>query len=147
MCGHAIHEEKAANGEEDDEKYCVGDLWSAFCLFLRRCTSDSLSLSQCYVPMFRHPDCNTPSKHQFECSHPFGNSHVIFVCDCSGSMSDTDGGDSVAEYYWIKDAGANLSYGLNNRMGALYSAIHKFIDIRGTSMICAFYLISNRNVV
>ena len=50
---------------------------------------------------------------------------VIFVCDISGSMSSTDGGNSCAEYKWIKDSG-----GLDNRLGALYAAIHKFIDIR-----------------
>jgi len=99
VCAHPVHEERAAKGEEDEEKFCVEDLW--------------------------HPDCATPSKHSFRCSHPFSDSHVVFLCDISGSMSDQDGGNSVAEYSWIKSAGH-----LDNRLGALYSSIHKFIDIR-----------------
>jgi len=100
VCGHEIHDERAAKGEEDDEKYCVEPLW--------------------------HPDFSSTSKHHFQCSHPFGNSHVIFICDISGSMSCEDGGNSLAEFTWITEA----NEWLNNRLGALYSAIHKFVDIR-----------------
>ena len=51
--------------------------------------------------------------------------NVIFVCDISSSMADDDAGNSKALYKFIKDSG-----GLDNRLGALYSAIHKFIKIR-----------------
>ena len=47
-------------------------------------------------------------------------------------MSDQDGGNSVAEFKWIKDSGS-----LDNRLGALYSSIHKFIKIRvSKGMLC-----------
>eukprot|EP01084_Bolivina_argentea_P129404 228556_1 len=100
VCQHPSHKEKEAKtNEEDETKFCTDMLW--------------------------HKPCKTVTKHQFKCSHPFSNAHVIFVCDISGSMSSVDAGCSKAEYSFIRKAKK-----LDNRLGALYSAIYKFIDIR-----------------
>ena len=79
----------------------------------------------CLFNLNRHKPCKSATGHNFKCSHPFGNAHVIFVCDISGSMSSGDGGNSRASYKFIKDSGS-----LDNRLGALYSAIHKFVQLR-----------------
>eukprot|EP01084_Bolivina_argentea_P051018 93846_1 len=50
--------------------------------------------------------------------------HVIFISDKSGSMGATDIVPIGAEYDFIKHKG------LDNRLGALFSAIHDFIQIR-----------------
>eukprot|EP00483_Globobulimina_turgida_P000912 UN00913 len=68
---------------------------------------------------------STPTGHTFNCKHPFSDCHVIFLCDISGSMDSTDGGASQAQFTFIRDAPR-----LNNRLGALYSAIHNFLDVR-----------------
>ena len=113
VCGHPSHKESEEKTKEEDEtKYCVEDLW--------------------------HKPCRTATGHNFKCSHPFSNAHVIFICDTSGSMSDMDKGKSKAEYSFISDysgrsydsTSSTYHWGLNNRLGALYSSIHKFIQIR-----------------
>ena len=53
------------------------------------------------------------------------NPHVIFICDTSGSMGNRDNGQSKAEYSFIANSGK-----LDNRLGALYSSIYKFINVR-----------------
>ena len=71
------------------------------------------------------------------------DAHVIFVCDISGSMQDRDINEynkptSGAQFSWIKNAHSGKYWssknryhsGLDNRLGALYSHIHSFIDIR-----------------
>jgi len=66
--------------------------------------------------------------HRFTCteSHPFTNAHIIFICDISLSMSWTDGGRSVpSQYSWLRDQPK-----LQNRLGCVYEAIHKFIVAR-----------------
>eukprot|EP01083_Nonionella_stella_P124111 374515_1 len=100
VCQHPSHKENEEKDKEEDQ--------------LKYCTEN-----------LWHKDCPTHSKHAFKCVHPFSNAHVIFICDKSGSMGATDGTQSKAEYSFIKQSG-----NLDNRLGALYSSIHKFINIR-----------------
>ena len=83
----------------------------------------------------RHPDCDTPTNHSCGCSHPFSNAHVIFICDISKSMARNDKKTSAqaAEYKSIKDNGS-----FNNRLGALYSSIHKFIEVRSSNGLTVY---------
>eukprot|EP01084_Bolivina_argentea_P203665 347803_1 len=88
-----------------------------------------------------HKKCPTASGHMFECSHPFYSAHIVFICDKSGSMCSDDKGKSVATYEFISKAG------YNNRMGALYSAIHDFINSRidkGCSQQCTAILFDTK---
>ena len=91
------------------------------------CLSFLLHSQYCkYIKLInRHKPCKTATGHNFKCSHPFSNAHIIFICDISGSMSQSDDGKSKASYKFIVESSK-----LDNRLGALYSAIHKFINIR-----------------
>eukprot|EP01084_Bolivina_argentea_P124467 220550_1 len=86
---------------EDESKYCTGDLW--------------------------HEPFGQETLHNFECinNHPFTNCHVIFLCDITYSMSDDDKGKSVPHHKFIQESNK-----LNNRLGALYSAVYNFINAR-----------------
>ena len=55
----------------------------------------------------------------------FSKTHIIFINDKSGSMSDHDGGKSTPQYGFIKQK----SY-LNNRLGCLFSGMQDFIKVR-----------------
>eukprot|EP01084_Bolivina_argentea_P176128 304841_1 len=103
VCSHKIHAQRAANGEEDEDKYCTESLW--------------------------HRPMATPTGHTFNCKHPFSG-HVILLCDISSSMASeyqrSDVSPFDSEYAFIQNA-PRLH---NNRLAALYSAIHKFISLR-----------------
>eukprot|EP01084_Bolivina_argentea_P115158 204842_1 len=99
--------------EEEKRKYCSKALWHPVC--------DEKNGCQCGT-------C-----HAFQCKHPFSKAHVIFVGDCSGSMTSTDNGKSEPQLNWIRNAKQDDSYGLVNRLGALYEAIYKFNEARSNS--------------
>eukprot|EP01083_Nonionella_stella_P205503 748291_1 len=124
VCAHPSHEkkkkekedQKSKDDEEEEEekrKYCSKALWHPVC--------DEKNGCQCGT-------C-----HAFQCKHPFSKAHVIFVGDCSGSMTSTDNGKSEPQLNWIRNAKQDDSYGLVNRLGALYEAIYKFNEARSNS--------------
>eukprot|EP01084_Bolivina_argentea_P024953 46442_1 len=100
QCTHPSHQETEMNTKEIDHT--------------KYCTKE-----------LWHENCVTPSGHEFTCDHPFKNAHVVFICDTSGSMMGHDRLTSIPSYDWIATDSK-----LNNRLGALYSAIHDFVDIR-----------------
>ncbi len=120
-CGHPSHEihpsgeEKEAKENDDKKLYCVGELWHK------------------PFPPNRQVTVSRDG-HQFTCSHTSQNAHVVFLVDKSGSMASDDGGKNTATYTFIAEVPFNLvllfGYGLRNRLGAVYSAMHSFITAR-----------------
>eukprot|EP01083_Nonionella_stella_P281121 956526_1 len=111
ICSHPSHQKKKkfneqkqsnddSKNEDEDIQYCKLPLWHDIC---------------------DPKGCTCGKCHKFDCTtkHKYSHAHVIFVGDCSGSMTTSD---TKPTLNWIINHSTGTKYGLNNRLGALYEA-------------------------